>query len=101
MTSKMICLFLIGMLSAEHASADENEAMKIGKALSKFMPAGPMARPVAQEPSIAQSDLSMQSATLKTLVEMQEQSQEMQAEYQRLRARIQEMPQADDQASSF
>merc|ERR1719174_550357 len=41
----------------------------------------------------------MQAATLQTLVDMEARSQEMQAEYQRLRASIQKMPQADDQAS--
>merc|ERR1719359_1300744 len=69
--------------------------MKIGKALSKFLPAGHIPRPVApaQETPVAQSDLNMELAML------QAQNQEMQAEYQRLQALIQKMPQADDQAS--
>jgi len=67
----------------------------VGKALSKFLPAGHMPRPVAQNPSIAQSDLSLQSATLKTLADMEMRSQEI----QELQARVQKMPQADDQAS--
>jgi hypothetical protein len=41
----------------------------------------------------------MQPAMLNTLADMEARSQEMQAEYQRLRASIQKMPQADDQAS--
>merc|ERR1719379_812201 len=35
------------------------------------------------------------------LAALEAQGEEMQAEYQRLQARIQNMPQADDQASSF
>jgi len=102
MASITICLFLFGMLHAEQAAADVSEAMKIGKAMSKFMPAGTMPRAVtsgASSPAISQSDLNMQSAMLKTLVDMEVQSQEMKAEYQRLQARIENMPQADDQAS--
>merc|ERR1719324_2031310 len=41
----------------------------------------------------------MQAATLQTLVDMEARSQEMQTEYQRLRASLQKMTQTDDQAS--
>merc|ERR1719174_3472542 len=46
-----------------------------------------------------QSGAGMQSNVVKTLVDLEEQNQEMKVAYQRLRARIQNMPQADDQAS--
>jgi len=59
----MIRLLLFGMLCTEHATA----YMKIGKALSEFMPVGHVSRPVARDPSIARSDLSMRSARLKPL----------------------------------
>ena len=36
----------------------------------------------------------MQSAAMKTLADLELRSQEVEAEYQRLRARIQELPQA-------
>jgi len=95
MASITISLFLFGMLHAEQAAADVNEAMKIGKAMSKFMPVGnTMPRTVSQDTAVSQSELNMQSAMLKTLVDMEVQSQEMEAEYQRLRARIENMPQA-------
>jgi hypothetical protein len=89
------------MLHAEHAAADVNEAMKMGNLNYKFMPTGHMPRPVAQDTAatLAQSDLNAQSAMLETLIDMEARSQEMKAEYQRLRARIQKMPQADNQAS--
>jgi light-harvesting complex I chlorophyll a/b binding protein 1 len=116
MASMMICLFFFGMLHAEHAAADwqdhqdwqnhqradEHEEMKTGKVMSKFMPGSlPVAHGIAgaRSPSIAQSDLSMQSAMLKTLGDMEARSQDMKAEYQRLRARIQKLPQADSEAS--
>jgi len=91
MPSKMMRAFVFGAAAAN--------AQETGKFMSKFMPAGQMApRPVAQESSIAQADPSI----LKTLADMEDQSQAMQAEYQRLAASIQNMPQADDQsASSF
>jgi hypothetical protein len=105
MTPALICLFLYGMLHAEHAAADVNEAMKIGKAVSKFMPAGHMPRPVIQDSdgtsvvsSPTQSDLIMQSAMLKTLADMEARSQELAD----MEARIQNMPQADQgSAPSF
>merc|ERR1719199_672771 len=95
--SKMTRFFLIGV-----AAASADEAMKMGgKFMSKFS-AGQMPRPVAQGSLLAQSDVSMQSGMLNTLADMEAQSQEMQADYQRLRARIEKMPQADDQsAASF
>jgi len=98
MVSKMICLFLFGMLHAEHAAADPNEEMNIGKAMSKFMQPMQLQRPATQYG--AQNGLStgsIQSAMLTTLDEMEARSQEI----QRLRARIQNLPQVDDQASSF
>jgi len=95
----MMRFFLFGVAVA---AANADEAMKMGKFMSKFMPVGQMPRPVTRGSSLAQPDLSMQRATLKTLADMEAQSQEMQAEYQRLQARIQKMPQADDQsAASF
>jgi len=95
----MMGFFLFGVAVA---AADADEAMKMGKFMSKFMPVGQIPRPVTRGSTLAQPDLSMQRTALETLVDMEAQSQEMQAEYQRLRARIQKMPQADDQsAASF
>lgn len=100
MTFHMLCVFLLGMLHAEHVTADSNGAVKIGKAMSKFMPVGHMPRLVGQDTAATpESDLSVQRAMLKTLADMEVRNQEMQAEYQSLRARIQKMPLVDVQAS--
>merc|ERR1719486_1548095 len=72
----------------------------MGKYMSKFMVPAAQSRPVTRGYPTAQSDLTLQSATLDTLANMEAQSQEMQAEYQRLRARLEKMPQADDQSTS-
>jgi len=103
MLSKVIGLFLLGML---HASADSDEATKHDKAMSKFAaPAAMMARPRqgvsgGRAPvNAVQSGASMQANELKTLLDLEEQNLEMKVAYQHLRARIQNMPQADGQAS--
>jgi hypothetical protein len=103
MLSKVIGIFLLGML---HASADSDEATKHDKAMSKFAaPAAMMARPRqgvsgGRAPvNAVQSGASMQANVLKTLLDLEEQNLEMKVAYQHLRARIQNMPQADGQAS--
>merc|ERR1719199_2023639 len=98
----MKCRFLVGMLLAGHATADSNEAIKKSKVgISKFMAAQQMPRPVAQGIKATPVSDGMQSDMLQTLADMElleAQNQEMQAEYQRLQARIQNMPRAGDQA---
>merc|ERR1719199_1885902 len=98
----MKCRFLVGMLLAGHATADSNEAIKKSKVgMSKFMAAQQMPRPVAQGIKATPVSDGMQSDMLQTLADMElleAQNQEMQAEYQRLQARIQKMPRAGDQA---
>jgi len=99
MAPMMICLFLFEMLLAGHATADPNEAMEIGKAMSKFSSAGHMRRPVAQGIAAPLVSDGLQPVMVKTLADLEARSQAMQAEYQHLRARIQKISQADDQAS--
>jgi hypothetical protein len=92
------------------AAADSDEAMKIGKAMPKFMPGAQMPRAATQgtaatwnsngisgasSPAISQSDLNMEVAMLKTLSDMEVQTQEL----QRLQARVEQMSQAGGQAS--
>jgi light-harvesting complex I chlorophyll a/b binding protein 1 len=108
MASMMICLFFFGMLHPEHAAAEFEETMMNAKTMSKFMPAvQPVTRPRpvvhgvsgASNPSIAQSELNIQPTILKAVADMEARSQEMKAEYQRLRARIEKLPQTDSEAS--
>merc|ERR1719335_202278 len=62
--------------------------------MAKFsVPAAQMVRPAS--PALA----AEQSAVLKTLADLEVQNQEMKAEYQYLRARVQNMPKANDQSS--
>jgi len=108
MVSKVIGLFLLGMLDA---SADSDEGTMLVKAMAKaFVPAAPMTRPgvtggarlpVDTAHSNVQSSAtgSMQSAVSKALANLEEQNQEMEVAYQHLRASIQKMPQASDQTS--
>jgi len=98
MMSKVIGVFLLGML---RASAESEEAMQIGKAMGKFMPGASMARPGVAGGALSsqQSSGPMQSAVLQALADVEERNREMKIAYQHLRARIQKMPQADNQAS--
>jgi light-harvesting complex I chlorophyll a/b binding protein 1 len=93
MASKMICLFFFGMATADPSELAE---MNMGNAMSKFMQPMQLQRPATQY-GVQNGPIGMQSAMLNTLDEMEARSQEI----QRLRARIQNMPQVDDQASSF
>lgn len=105
MASAIICLFLLGSLHAVHAAADSEKATKYGKLMSKaFVPARTMPRPastVNQDPAamIGQSNPSLRSAMVKTLIDLETQTQEMKVEYQRLQARVQELRQGDVEGS--
>jgi len=102
MVSKVIGVFLLVML---HASADPYEATKVGKAMAKaFAPAAGMhpgvtsgaRHHVGTAPSHEQSGATV----WKTLADLEKQNDDMKVAYQHLRARIQSMPQADNQALS-
>merc|ERR1719183_2152620 len=87
----MIGLFLLGMI--QHATADD-------KVFSKF--SAQMPRPVTQvnaAPSLAATSDVATAGVIKSLAQLEEQSQELKMEYQRLRSRVQRLPQANVEAS--
>merc|ERR1719420_1333101 len=94
MALKTISLLLLGTLNAE--AVDSNEA---AKAMSKFVQASAtrMARPAIPVDGAASATAS--DALLATVAGLEKQSQEMKAEYQRLRARVEKLSQADVNAS--
>merc|ERR1719183_1694847 len=86
----MIGLFLLGMI--QHATADD-------KVFSKF--SAQMPRPVTQvnaAPSLAATSDVATAGVIKSLAQLEEQSQELKMEYQRLRSRVQRLPQANVEA---
>jgi geranylgeranyl reductase len=98
MASKMICLFLLAM-QVEHAKADFN---KDTQAVAKFMGTVPAQMPrVAGIASPINSAMSAKAGLMKTLADLEEQNQEMAAEYQHLQARIQKVDVEPSATSSF
>jgi hypothetical protein len=95
MALKMISLLLLGTLNAE--AMDSNEA---AKAMSKFVqvPATSMARPSVTVDNGA-TFATASDAMLETVADLEKQSQELKAEYQGLRARVEKLSQADVNAS--
>jgi len=98
MASKMIGLFLLWILHAEHAAADSDETTKFDKAMAQalaFMPGLQAQRPATPGTSLsdamsptARFPSTDRSAMLNTMADLEARNQEMEVEYQRLRARI-------------
>jgi hypothetical protein len=95
MALKTISLVLLVTLNAE--AVDSNEA---AKAMSKFVqvPAARMTRPAIPVDNGA-TFATASDAILESVADLEKQSQEMKAEYQGLRARIEKLSQADVNAS--